>query len=57
MKYAKSRRGIDSRNFPRGGSTQADLCRGFSCRAVDLELSFFEAAYTTRVPPPELGTA
>jgi hypothetical protein len=39
------------------GPTQADLCRGFSCRAVGPKLSFFEAAYTTRVSPAELGTA
>jgi hypothetical protein len=38
------------------GSTQADLCRDFFCRAVGLKLSFFEAAYTTRVSP-DLGTA
>ena len=31
----------------RVGPAQADLCRDFSCRAVGLELSFFEAAYTT----------
>jgi hypothetical protein len=44
-------------NFdPRVGSTQADLCRDFFCRAVGLKLSFFEAAYTTRVSP-DLGTA
>ena len=27
------------------------------CRAVGLELSFFEAAYTTSVSPADLGTA
>jgi thiaminase len=27
---------------------QEDLCRDFFCRAVALELSFFEAAYTDR---------
>ena len=31
----------------RVGPAQADLCRDFFCRAVGLELSFFEAAYTT----------
>src|SRR5436309_9281307 len=31
----------------RVGPAQADLCRDFFCRAVALELSFFEAAYTT----------
>jgi thiaminase (transcriptional activator TenA) len=30
----------------RVGLTQVDLCRDFFCRAVALELSFFEAAYT-----------
>ena len=39
------------------GSAQADLCRDFFCRAVDVELSFFEAAYTTSVSPADLGTA
>ena len=29
--------------------SQADLCRDFFCSAVGLELSFFEAAYTTSV--------
>jgi hypothetical protein len=37
--------------------SQADLCRDFFCRAVGLELSFFEAAYTTSVSPANLGTA
>jgi thiaminase/transcriptional activator TenA len=31
----------------RVGPAQADACRDFFCRAVALELSFFEAAYTT----------
>jgi thiaminase/transcriptional activator TenA len=31
----------------RVGPAEADLCRDFFCRAVALELSFFEAAYTT----------
>jgi thiaminase/transcriptional activator TenA len=31
----------------RVGPAQADLCRDFFSRAVALELSFFEAAYTT----------
>jgi thiaminase/transcriptional activator TenA len=31
----------------RVGQAQADLCRDFFSRAVALELSFFEAAYTT----------
>ena len=30
------------------GPAQEDLCRDFFCRAVALELSFFEAAYTDR---------
>jgi thiaminase/transcriptional activator TenA len=30
------------------GPAQADLCRDFFQRAVALELSFFEAAYTDR---------
>ena len=30
------------------GPAQADLCRDFFRRAVSLELSFFEAAYTDR---------
>jgi thiaminase (transcriptional activator TenA) len=32
----------------RVGPAQADLCRDFFCRAVALELSFFEAAYSDR---------
>jgi thiaminase (transcriptional activator TenA) len=32
----------------RVGPAQADLCRGFFCRAVALELAFFEAAYADR---------
>jgi hypothetical protein len=39
------------------GPAQADLCRDFFCRAIGLELSFFEAAYTTSVSPADLGTA
>jgi hypothetical protein len=31
----------------RAGPAHADLCRDFFSRAVALELSFFEAAYTT----------
>jgi thiaminase/transcriptional activator TenA len=31
----------------RVGPAEADLRRDFFCRAVALELSFFEAAYTT----------
>jgi thiaminase/transcriptional activator TenA len=31
----------------RVGPAHADLCRDFFSRAVVLELSFFEAAYTT----------
>jgi thiaminase/transcriptional activator TenA len=31
----------------RVGPARADLCRDFFSRAVALELSFFEAAYTT----------
>jgi thiaminase len=31
----------------RVGPAQADLCRDFFCRAVALELFFFNAAYTT----------
>jgi thiaminase/transcriptional activator TenA len=31
----------------RVGPAHADLCRDFFSRAVALELSFFEAAYTT----------
>jgi thiaminase/transcriptional activator TenA len=41
----------------RVGPAQADLCRDFFCRAAGLELSFFEAAYTTSVSPADLGTA
>ena len=40
----------------RVGPAHADLCRDFFSRAVALELSFFEAAYTTGSPEP-LGTA
>jgi thiaminase/transcriptional activator TenA len=32
----------------RVGPVQEDLCRDFFRRAVDLELSFFEAAYADR---------
>ena len=45
-------RGVGPR---RAGSGR--LCRDFFCRAVGLELSFFEAAYTTSVSPADLGTA
>jgi thiaminase/transcriptional activator TenA len=31
------------------GPAHEDLCRDFFCRAVALELSFFEAAYTDRI--------
>jgi thiaminase/transcriptional activator TenA len=31
----------------RVGPAHADLCRDFFCRAVALEFSFFEAAYTS----------
>jgi thiaminase/transcriptional activator TenA len=41
----------------RVGPAQADLCRDFFCRAVGLELSFFEAAYPTSASPTDLGTA
>jgi thiaminase/transcriptional activator TenA len=40
----------------RVGPAHADLCRDFFSRAVALELSFFEAAYTTG-SPEHLGTA
>src|SRR5260370_24230782 len=35
-------------SLDRIGPAQEDLCRDFFCRAVALELSFFEAAYTDR---------
>jgi len=41
----------------RVGPARADLCRDFFCRAVGLELFFFEANYTTSVSPADLGTA
>ena len=35
------------KELDRVGPAHADLCRDFFSRAVALELSFFEAAYTT----------
>ena len=35
------------KELDRVGPVHADLCRDFFSRAVALELSFFEAAYTT----------
>jgi thiaminase/transcriptional activator TenA len=46
-----------ARELDRIGPAQADLCRDFFCRAVGLELSFFEAAYTTSVSRADLATA
>jgi hypothetical protein len=37
-----------AREFNRAGPVQADLCQDFFYRAVALELSFLEAAYTDR---------
>jgi hypothetical protein len=42
---------------PRIGPAHTDLCRDFFSRAVALELSFFEAAYTALSSPEDLGPA